>query len=68
MEEDPRAALMDFVQAEVRYFNARTEVARALYLKAKALRKMGGPTNNQRAEEALKELRKFYPDSPFARN
>ncbi|MEN8148358.1 MAG: hypothetical protein ABFS86_00960 [Planctomycetota bacterium] len=67
MKTDPRAAYMKFCEAQVTNFNARTEVARALYLKAQALKAMGGATNNQRAEEALKELRKFYPDTPFAR-
>ena len=67
MRTDPRAAYMKFVEAEVTYFNARSEVARAYYLKAQALKAMGGATNNQRAEEALKDLRKFFPDSPFAR-
>jgi outer membrane protein assembly factor BamD (BamD/ComL family) len=68
MKTDPRAAYMKFVEAQVTHFNARSEVARALYLKAQALKAMGGTANNQRAEEALKELRKFFPDSPFARN
>ena len=68
MKSDPRAAYMMFCKAQVTQFNARTEVARALYLKSQALKAMGGATNNQRAEEALKELRKFYPETPFARN
>jgi len=67
MKSDPRAAYLKFVEAQVTYFNARSEVARAFYLKALALKAMGGATNKQRAEEALKELRKFFPDSPFAR-
>jgi ferritin-like protein len=58
---------MKFVEAHVTYFNARSEVARAYYLKALALDAMGGATNKQRAEEARKELRKFFPESPFAR-
>jgi tetratricopeptide (TPR) repeat protein len=67
LDKDPRAALLKFVEAEVRYFTARTEVGRALYLKAKALEKLGGTRNRKMAEQALKDLREFYPGSEWAR-
>jgi len=67
LETKPRAALDKFIQAEVVYFNARTEVARALYLKSLAFRKLGGPKNRSKADQALKDLKKYYPDSEWAR-
>ena len=63
LEKDARAALLKFTEAEVVRFSARKEVARALYLKAKALRKMGRAKN---ADQALKDLREFFPDSEWA--
>lgn len=73
METDPRAAVMKFAEAEVVHFTARGEVARALYLKAKAYEKMaetektGSTRYRTMAEEARKELREFYPDSIWAK-
>lgn len=72
METDPRAAVMKFAEAEVTYFSARNEVARALYLKAQALDKMartektGTTRYRTMAEQARKELRDFYPESVWA--
>jgi hypothetical protein len=54
------------VEAEVVYFTARSEGARALHLKAKALEKLGGSRNRRMADLALKELREFYPGSEWA--
>jgi len=65
LESDPREALHKFVEAEVTRFTARTEVARALWLKAKALSRMGG-ANKAAAERALEELRTYYPESRWA--
>ena len=67
LDTDPRAALMNFTQAEVAHFTARNEVARALYLKALALQKLGGSRNRRMAEQAQKDLREFYPGSEWAR-
>mgnify|MGYP003572647351 CR=1 FL=1 len=67
LEKDPRTALALFIKAEVVYFVARAEVARALYLKSLALQKLGGARNRSKAEQALKDLKKFYPDSEWAR-
>ncbi len=67
LDKDPRAALLKFTEAEVSHFGARTEVARALYLKAKALQKLGGTRNRRMAEQAQKDLREFYPGSEWAR-
>jgi len=67
LDSDPRAALLKFTEAEVSYFGARNEVARALYLKAQALNKLGGSRNRRMAEQAQKDLREFYPGSEWAR-
>jgi tetratricopeptide (TPR) repeat protein len=67
LDSDPRAALLKFTEAEVSHFSARNEVARALYLKAKALQKLGGSRNRRMAEQALKDLREFYPGSEWVR-
>lgn len=67
LDTDPRAALLMFTEAEVSHFSARNEVARALYLKAKALEKLGGTRNRRMAEQAHKDLREFYPGSEWAR-
>jgi tetratricopeptide (TPR) repeat protein len=67
LDTDPRAALLKFTEAEVSHFAARDEVARALYLKAKALDKLGGSRNLRMAEQALKDLREFYPGSEWVR-
>jgi len=67
LDEDPRAALLKFVQAEVIHFSARKEVARALYLKSLAYDKLGGARNKKMAEEARRELREVFPDSEWAK-
>ncbi|MHC4470805.1 MAG: tetratricopeptide repeat protein [Planctomycetota bacterium] len=67
LDQDPRGALLKFVEAEVVNFGAKKEVARALYLKALAYEKMGGARGKKMAEEARKELREFYPDSEWAK-
>ena len=66
LDDDPRAALEMFIQAEVAHFGSRIEVARALYLKAQALEKLGGERNLQMARKAREELREFYPGSRWA--
>ncbi len=69
MDSDPRGALLKFIEAEVKYFTARTEVARALWLKAQVYRKLpaDNPRNKLMADEAIRDLKTYYPDSPWAK-
>jgi tetratricopeptide (TPR) repeat protein len=72
LETDPRGAVMKFALAEVSDFTAKEEVARALYLKAKAYDKLakgsGSPDYYRTmADKARKDLREFYGNTEWAR-